>query len=193
MSTIEKKDILHDWPKATQFRQSIRFEFSLYMCGIILILMILTGYFITDKYVNTITQNVIEKLLVQARSYSGSSGKLIISGAGPDELLLNNICKKMAADNPDIYWIGIADNENTFLAHTDIKRVVAENKLIPVTSAKEFSSIQKDEKFDIRNDTIYAMVSIRENDVTVGHLGLAASTREITTARKNSQGNSRPQ
>ena len=82
----------NEWPSPGQFKKSFRTEFTLYICSIILILMSITGYIITDKYVHTVTQNVIEKLLAQSRAYSASAGKLIISTNGPDALLLNNIC-----------------------------------------------------------------------------------------------------
>jgi len=56
------------WPEARQFRKSIRLEFSLYVSGLILILMLVTGYVVTGQYVDTVTRNVVDNLLVQARS-----------------------------------------------------------------------------------------------------------------------------
>ena len=81
------------------------------------ILMLVTGYVVTHLHVEAVTQGVIDKLLVQARSYSGSAGKLIISSDEPDALLLSNICNRLSEDNPEIFWAGIAGKENRFSIH----------------------------------------------------------------------------
>lgn len=186
MTMNDKKNKIGDWPQAKQFKKSIRLEFSLYVSGIILALMLITGYVITEKYVKTVTQNVVEKLLVQARSYSGSAGKLIISANGPDELLLSNICKKMAADNQDIYWVGIADRENIFLAHTDIKKVISSVVLMRPGCGRYNNLLLQGEEFEIKEDTIKITVPVSESGIVVGRLGLASSTRQIYAARNSS-------
>jgi hypothetical protein len=91
MSPDSKSMLEKDWPEPSQFKKSIRFEFALYVSGIMIVLMLVTGYIISSQYVKTVTRSVVDKLLVQARSYSEPAGKLMISGGGPDELLLNNI------------------------------------------------------------------------------------------------------
>ena len=103
MSPDKKNMLAEDWPEPSQFRKSIRLEFALYVCGIMIALMLVTGYIISSQYVKTVTRSVVDKLLVQARSYSEPAGKLIISGDAPDALLLNNICKKLADNEPDVY------------------------------------------------------------------------------------------
>ncbi|MEW5925812.1 MAG: hypothetical protein AB1746_17665, partial [Candidatus Zixiibacteriota bacterium] len=186
MSTNHHNMPDNEWPKAGQFRKSIRFEFSLYVSGIILALMLATGYVMTDRYVKTVTQGVADKLLVQIRSYSGSAGKLIISTNGPDVLLLNNICKKLAEDNGDIYWVGITDPDHNFLAHTDIKQVISGSAMTPVSGSQYNDMLLNGETFEIRNDTIYISAPIIESDVIVGSLGAASSTAQISRARRTS-------
>lgn len=186
MTTNEQKVLAREWPEASQFKKSIRFEFSLYMAGIILVLMATTGFFVTNQYVRTVTKNIAEKLLVQARSYSGSSGKLIISTNGPDALLLNNICKKLASDNPDVYWVGIADKSNMFLAHTSIKEVVSGSHLTIISTQHFADILRKNEGFRLKNDTVLINVPIIEKDIVVGRMGIASSGHQITEARNKS-------
>ncbi len=186
MSTNDLKGTIANWPQAKQFRKSIRLEFSLYVSIIILLLMLTTGYVITNKYVTTVTQNVVEKLLVQARAYSGSAGKLIISTNGPDELLLNNICKKLATNSNDIYWAGITNQENIFLAHTDIKQVIAGAKMDLSAGEHIYDFFQESETFELKEVTIKITVPIIESGIVVGRLGLAASTHQILEARNSS-------
>ncbi|MBU0985479.1 MAG: SpoIIE family protein phosphatase [candidate division Zixibacteria bacterium] len=174
------------WPRASQFGRSIRLEFSLYLSVAILVIMAVTGQVVTSRFVETVGQSVAEKLVVQARSFSGTAGKHIISEAGPDALMLSNICKKLAADNTDVYWAGIADQHNRFLAHTDIKAVVSGKSLV-VPEGKSYADILRtDEAFAIRGDTIYTAIPITENGILLGRLGLAASPREIKAAREAS-------
>ena len=82
----DRRDVLNDeaWPEPSQFKKSIRLEFTMYVSAIIVVLMLVTGYVISSQYVKTVTVNVVDKLLVQARSYSSPAGKLIISAGGPD-------------------------------------------------------------------------------------------------------------
>nr|MBN2276453.1 PP2C family protein-serine/threonine phosphatase [candidate division Zixibacteria bacterium] len=178
--------ISRGWPEARQFKNSIRFEFSLYMSGIILVLMLATGYFITDRYVKTVTRNTIDKVLIQARSYSGSTGKLIIAANGPDALLLNNICNKLAADNSDIHWVGITDKDYVFLAHTNIKEVISGARMTPPAN-EGFRDIPREgEAFDRRGDSLFIAIPVMENNILVGYLGVAASARQIIEARNRS-------
>jgi len=186
MKANDKNALAGQWPEAKQFRRSIRIEFSLYISGIILALMLATGYIMTDRYVKTVTQDVIEKLLVQTRSYSGSAGKLIISTNGPDALLLNNICNKLASDNSDVYWVGITDRDDNFLAHTDIKQVISGGTMAPIQKNDFDEILLAGEFFEQRNDTIYIASQIKESGVAVGRLGIAASTAQIKSARNAS-------
>ena len=186
MTTSNERQLEQEWPKPQQFRKSIRLEFSFYFAGIILILMAATGYIVTNQYVNTVTRNIVEKLLVQARSYSGSSGKLIISTNGPDALLLNNICRNLAADNENIHWVGITDNNNKFLAHTDFKKVVAGMQMMEITSKQFDEILLAQEKFQLKDDTILVSVPIFEKNIVVGKLGVASSNKQVVEARNTS-------
>jgi len=179
-------DAEQSWPESRQYRKSIRLEFSLYVFGIILVLMVVTGFVITEQYVRKVTENVVEKLLVQARSYSGPAGKLIISAEAPDALMLSNICKKLSNDNPDIYWVGIAGQDGSFLAHTDLKKVIAGEKMHRVKQTNFGDMLHPNEAFDRARDTLRLVVPITENEITVGSLEIAASSRQITQARNSS-------
>jgi serine phosphatase RsbU (regulator of sigma subunit) len=175
-----------DWPAPSQFKRSIRLEFTVYVSAIIVLLMVVTGYVISSQYVKTVTAGVVDKLLVQARSYSSPAGKLIIAADGPDALLLNNICKKLAEDNQDVYWAGIAGGDGVFLAHTDIKKVVGSEQMTRV-EASDFSDIlRSNETFTLASDTIYISVAIRENGLRLGTLAVAASAGPIQAAKRSS-------
>ena len=176
----------NEWPQAGQFKRSIRMEFSLYVSAMILLLMAVTGYVITDKYVTSTTRNVVEKLLIQARSYSGPAGKHIISANGPDALMLNNICKKLAGDDSDVYWVGVTNKDRVFLAHTDIKQVISGNAMAIPKSRAFDQIIRADESFEVVNDTLVLTVPVKENDILLGYLGIASSNRQITQARRAS-------
>lgn len=186
MDNNEKNNSNGIWPEARQFKKSIRTEFALYISAVILVLMAATGYIITDKYVDTVTQNVVEKLLTQSRAYSGSAGKLIIAANGPDELLLNNICKRMKSDDADIYWAAIADKDKSFLAHTDLKQVISGGKMVSIGRQGFEQLLKAEENFRMSNDTIMISVPVKENDITVGYLALAGSVRQIESARNTS-------
>ena len=184
MSSSDKNVLARDWPEAKQFGKSIRREFSIFVSGMLLCLMLITGYVTTRQYVLTVTRNIADKLLVQARSYSGPAGKLIISTNGPDALLLNNISKKLAADNSDVYWVGITDSENRFLAHTDIRQVVAASEMPRISGSQYHDLMREGEAFELRGDTIFISVPIRENDLLVGTLGVASSVQQIAQAQR---------
>ena len=184
MSNSNKNVLERDWPEAKQFGKSIRREFSIFVSGMLLCLMLITGYITTRQYAITVTRNIVDKLLVQARSYSGPAGKLIISTNGPDALLLNNIGKKLTADNSDVYWVGITDSENRFLAHTDIRQVVAAAEMPTISGSQYHDLLREGEAFELRGDTIFISVPIRENNLLVGTLGVASSVQQIAQAQR---------
>jgi len=186
MTSSNNNDLPREWPQASQFKRSIRLEFSLYMSGIILVLMLVTGYVITNQYVKTVTQNVIDKLLVQARSYSRPAGKLIISTDEPDALLLNNICRKLTDDNSEVYWAGITNKQNVFIAHTDLGQVIASGQMKPVENNQPGTGLRDGETFSLSIDTIYITVPIEENNILVGKLRVASSAEPIVAARRTS-------
>jgi serine phosphatase RsbU (regulator of sigma subunit) len=174
------------WPQARDYRKSIRLEFALFVGGLFLVLMAASGYLITRQYVTTVTQSVVEKLVVQARAFSGPAGKHILAADGPDELLLNNICQKLATDNPDIYWAGITGSDQTYLAHTDLKQVMRGTQLTVLASPSADEFLRPHETFALRGDTVYITTPIIENNLLIGRLGLAASARQIHDARRTS-------
>lgn len=186
MKSEDKSEQSQSWPEAGQFKKSIRLEISLFIAAIILVLMGATGTIVTNQYVDTISKEIAERLLVQGRSYAGSSGKLIISINGPDALLLINLCKKLASDNSDIYWVGIADRNDNFLAHTEIKKVVSGELLEHIQSGDGNIALKENEKYRIVSDTIRIEIPILENNVIVGWMGIASSARQIIEARNNS-------
>ncbi|MCK5125838.1 MAG: SpoIIE family protein phosphatase [candidate division Zixibacteria bacterium] len=186
MKPDERNEANRDWPQPNQFRKSIRVEFSVYVSVMILLLMAVTGYVITDKFVNETTRHVIETLLVQARSYSGPAGKHIISANGPDALMLNNICKKLIDDNPDIKWVGITGKDMSYLAHTDIKNVVTGKKMIPVKTRTHKEILRPGEAFAVEENTLLVTIPIKENDLILGYLGIASTDDKITAARQAS-------
>jgi len=183
MTTSKSNPLADGWPDPSRYRRSIRVEFSLYMSGIILLMMLVTGIVITDRYVDTVSENVVETLLVQARSYSGPAGKHIISSDVPDALLLNNACKRLLADNPDIYWAGIADNQGRFIGHTDITQVIGEVAMTEITTVEPNVLLRENEQIDLRGDTIFTSVPIVEDGLEIGRLGLASSSAQIKQAR----------
>jgi serine phosphatase RsbU (regulator of sigma subunit)/uncharacterized protein (UPF0333 family) len=179
-------DLPREWPQASQFKRSIRLEFSLYVSGIILVLMLVTGYVISNQYVKTVTKNVIDKLLVQARSYSRPAGKLIISTGEPDALLLNNICRKLTDDNSEVYWVGIANKQNVFIAHTDLRQVIASDQMKPIENCQTDTGLRYGETFCLSRDTIYITVPIEEDNILVGKLRVASSAEPVDAARRTS-------
>ena len=175
-----------DWPDRKRYGRSITLEFALYISISIVLLMSLTGYIITDIYVKTTTRDVIDKLLIQSRSYSNSAGKFFISSKTPDELMLNNICKKLSADNSEIYWAGITDPDNKILAHTDIRQVITSGHIDAVESREFVDLLQSGEALEMRGDSIFVSVPITESGIEVGKLTLASSDQQISKARRSS-------
>ncbi len=186
MSTNKEHNPIPDWPEAGDYKKSIRRELSLWVSGMMLVLMLFTGYVITRIHVDTVTQNVIDKLLVQARSYSGSAGKLIISSDEPDALLLSNICSRLAEDNPEVFWAGIADQGNRYLAHTDLKKVIAGAAMETISRQQSGTDLRHGESFGINRDTIFITVPIEEQGLHVGQLQVASSAEPISVARYTS-------
>lgn len=184
MSRNSASQLAESWPEAGQFRRSIRLEFSLYVSSLIMLLMAVTGYFFTDQYVDTVTRNVIDKLVVQARSYSGPAGKHIITTEQPDALMLSNICKRLQDDNPEVYWVGITNQEHAFIAHTDIRRVISGDTFRAPEDRSVYSDmLRPGESFLLASDTMIVTVAINENGVALGRLAVASSTDQIAAAR----------
>lgn len=185
--THDKSDNPPDqWPQEGQFRTSIRTEFSLYVGGVILLLMAVTGYIVTKQYVSSVTAGVVETVLAQARSYASSAGKHIISAESPDVLMLGNLCTRLASDNADIRWVGIADNQDRFLSHTDIKQVMSGQKLPSISSTRYPQSLRTGERLSIVGDSLMITIPIVEQGVPLGTLAATSSTRQIAQARKTS-------
>lgn len=183
---IDKNEIADEWPQAGQFRRSIRFEFSLYISLVVLALMSVTGYVMTSKYVDMTTEQVINEGLVSVRSYSNTAAKLIISSDEPDALLLNNLLKRLTADYSDAYWAGIAGQDSTFLAHTEIRKVLASEKIDAIVSDSMIAPLNPGEAIEIEGDTIRLAVPITENGIRVGTFAMASSTRRINQAKTDS-------
>ncbi|MFH1312630.1 MAG: PP2C family protein-serine/threonine phosphatase [Candidatus Eisenbacteria bacterium] len=186
MSSSKQGLLASDWPDPSSFKQSIRLQFTVYVCGMILVLMLVTGYVISDRYVKTVTWNMVDKILVQARSYSVPAGKMIILGNEPDVLMLNNVCKRIASDNPDVYWAGITGTDDVFLAHTDIRQVVASKKMGHINATGFHDMLRPGEGFSVDGDAVFTSVPITENEVHLGRLVVAASARPISEARRSS-------
>lgn len=186
MTNREDSFISKGWPEPGQFKRSIRLEFSLYVSAMILVLMTITGYVITDQYVDSVSRAVVQTLLAQARSYSAPAGKHILAANGPDVLILSNVCRKLAEDNPDLYWCGIAGPDSSFLAHTDIRQVVAGEKLGAWHSTDRMDHLRSGENLSIGTDTIKLTLPIVEGDVVLGRFALAADTRPIRQAQRSS-------
>lgn len=186
MTTDKLHDTNEAWPDPSRFNRSIRFEFTLIVSGILLILMLSSGYMVSERYVDTVTRGVVDKLLTQARSYSGPAGKLIIGSDSPDALLLCNTCKKLAADNPDVYWAGITNSQSAFIAHTDIKQVVTSGTFTHPSSGDLDELLRPGEGVRYSNDTIFISVPIQENNHEVGRFNVASSTEPISRARTSS-------
>ncbi len=183
---IEQKKVNQEWPRAEQFRRSIRFEFSLYISLAVVVLMAVTGYVMTDMYVRKTTEQVIGEALASVRSYSNTAGKLIISPDKPDALLLNNLLRRLTADYSDAYWAAIAGQDSVFLAHTDMRKVLMADKLERISSDSTIAFLKNDEALDIKGDTILLAVPVTENGIRVGTFATASSTRRIAQARSAS-------
>ena len=184
--TTDRSHSVIDWPDAAKFGSSIRLQFSLFMSGLVLLIMIVTGVVISRQYGATVRENVTDRLLVQARSYSRLAAKHILAEAGPDALLLNSTCSKLQAESPDILWVGIADLEGKFLAHSDISQVVSGSTIPQIDFLQSGKTKNGGEFLGVRSDTIFVNYPIIEQGVQVGALGLAASADQIARAERQS-------
>lgn len=186
MSTEKSNIANQDWPKSSDFKKSIRTEFTLYVSAVAVAMMLMTGYIMSSLYVDTVTRGIIDKMLVQARAYSSPAGKLIIGSTSPDALLLSNTCKQLANTNQGVYWAGISGSDGTFIAHTDMKQVLAGAKASTLQTDDYADLTEDDEGIQLSNDTIYISVPIVENNVKVGALSVAASAEPVRAARRSS-------
>jgi len=158
-------------------------QFSLYVLGVILALMFVTGYIFTNIYANTVKRHIVEKLLLKGRSYSDAAGKYVIAASGPDTLKLTNICKSLTANNPNILWAGITNNDGTIIAQTDPDQRAFPVKMYLATAHSSSFFLNERETYYLKSDTIYITFPLIENNVVVGQLSVASSTHPITEAR----------
>jgi serine phosphatase RsbU (regulator of sigma subunit) len=174
------------WPDPKDYPRSIRFHFSIVMGLIILALMAITGVIVSEKHASTVTEAVVERLMAQARSYSSSAGKHLLTANGPDVLMLNNICKKLGDESDDIHWAAVADSAKSMIAHTDVRKVASIGRLHAWQGTQEWGWLRPGEAYTVSGDTIRINVPIRERELVVGQLELAASSDAIHSARMQS-------
>jgi serine phosphatase RsbU (regulator of sigma subunit) len=185
MTTEDINSALEQWPSPSKYSRSIRREFALYLGGLVLFLMLITGLIITNQMVATVTDNIVDKILAQTRSYAGAASKQMIAADGPDVLMLTDICKKLMADNPDCGWVGVADKQGRYLAHTEMKQVIASSSLSLTRSETYADRLRSGETLQVTDDSIAVAIPIIEQDVILGTLGMSSSTRTITAVRKS--------
>lgn len=186
MTNTEEGKSERGWPRLGYYRKSIRTEFSLLVAGMMMVLMLVSGYAITNRFVATISQHVITSLLLQARSSSITATNHLISGSGADKLMLNSICNKLKTDNPDIYWVGVAGKGDTLVSHTDVKQVISGATLGVYSEPVDSQLFRAGETMLIRSDTMYIIIPIAEGDLELGRLAIASSMRAMHTARRTS-------
>ncbi len=148
--------------------------------------MAITGYVTTNRFVSAVTERVVETLVIQARSYASLTGKHMISSAQPDVLMLNSLCSKFADDNSEVYWAGIVNSQGTFVAHTDIRKVVSGQQAWMDQSSDSVSSLRPGETLRIGRDTLTITIPVEEQGVKLGFLRVASSGNSIAEARRNS-------
>ncbi len=185
MTTEQNDGAPTEWPSPSKYNRSLRREFAFYLGGLVLLLMIFTGLIITNQLVTTVTDNIIDKILAQTRSYAGAASKQMIAADGPDVLMLTDICNKLMADNPDCGWVGIADKQGRYLAHTNMRLVIASSSLSLVGSDTYAGRLRNGEALQVADDSITVAVPIMEQGVTLGALAMSSSTRPITLVRKS--------
>ncbi len=186
MTTDPRKVSQLEWPDPKQYRRSLRWQFSLYLGVLVILLMAVAGYEFTRQHVKEVTSNVVNRILVQARSHSVSAAKDILSPNGPDVLLLNNICRELSTTNRDLYWAAITDETGTFLAHTDMRQLTAARHLNIPAAPTDAAESDTSSQVYVAHDTLFVYVPIKERELTVGHLALASSTKPIIDARMQS-------
>jgi serine phosphatase RsbU (regulator of sigma subunit) len=173
------------WPSVAQYRKSIRREFALYIGGFVVTLLLAGGLFVSNQFVTTVTGHVVDRLIVQARSYAGAAGKQVIAADGPDVLMLNDICKKLMIDDPECRWVGIADGQNRYLAHSDMRQVIGGAQFATPKSAESRVGLADGEILAVADDSIFVAVPITEQGITIGTLALSASTGQIHEVRRS--------
>jgi serine phosphatase RsbU (regulator of sigma subunit) len=183
MNNANTSGFTQGWPEPAQFRRSIRTEFSLLVAGMMVALMMIFGYVVTERYVTTVSYHVTKSLVTQARSSSLTASNHLISGSGSDRLMMNNICRELMADNPDLHWVGITDAAGIFVAHTDIQQVMAEASLPDLTSDQHDDLLHPGEKLATTSDTMYITIPIEEGEVGLGSLAMASSMDAMQAAR----------
>lgn len=174
------------WPDLKNYPRSMRLHFSIFVGAIILTLMTITGVVVSEKHASTMTAAVVERLMAQARSYSSSAGKHFLTADGPDALMLNNICRKLSDESPDIYWAVIADSTKKMIAHTDVRKVASVGRLPHWQGTQTWEWLRPNESYSVAGDTIRINVPILERGLVIGQLELAASSESIRTARMQS-------
>ncbi len=185
MTSEAPKDPMLPWPSASKYRRSIRREFAIYVGGLVVILMLVTGIIITNKLVTTVTQNVVETLLVQARSSAGAAAKQVIAADGPDVLMLTDICSKLKAESPPCGWAAIAGGDGRFLAHTDMRQVISGTSFHLIPSSGYDGTLRKGEILQVNADSIIVAVPIIEQGLILGTLVTSSSKRQIAAVRRS--------
>ncbi len=175
-----------DWPDAKMYPKSIRAHFAFYVAIIIVAMMVITSVIVSEMYASAVTQGIVERLLSQARSYSGSAAKPLLTGESPDALMLNSLCRKLSDDSEDIYWSAITDSDERLVAHTDVRQITSLGQLPNWNTAGEQDLLRLDEAYALANDTVRIRVPIRDHQLVVGQLELAASAEPIRVARTQS-------
>ncbi len=183
MSNTDNNRSKHEWPQPKDFRRSIRVEHTVVMACMICTLLTIAGYLVISRHVETVADHVVRELVVQARSFSRTAGGLLLSSESPDQLLLNEICTGLAADNPDVYWCGISDTDSAFIAHTDIRQVVTRQRWDPIGSSQGHSVLRSGEAHGRKTDTLFTVIPISEEGHVLGYLVAASSDRAIREAR----------
>ena len=174
----------YEWPDAKKYPRSIRFHISLYVAGVILLLMIVSSFIVSEKYASVVTRSIVEQLLAQARSYSSSAAKHFLTTDSPDVLMLNNICRRLSDESKYIYWAAITDAKGDLVAHTDVRQIASVGRLPKWPTSGEQELLRDDEAYTVVRDTVRIRVPIRERQLTVGQLELAASAAPIRLARR---------
>lgn len=183
MTTENNSTPLPVWPPVSQYRRSIGREFALFVGGLVVLLMLVTGLIVTNKLVTTVTEHVVDKIVAQARSYAGAAAKQVIAADGPDVLMLTAICKNLMADNPDCAWVGVADVTGQPLAHTDMRVLLGEWQKNSARPSRKVEGLREGEVIQVTNDSIFVAVPIVEQGVLLGKLALATSADQIAQVR----------
>jgi len=174
------------WPDTHRYRRSIRREFTLYVSIAVVLIMSITGYVITDQYVKTVSDSVVSGLLGQARSFANSAGKHMLLAEGPDQLMLNNLCRKLTVGSDDWYWAGVTTKDSLFCAHTNMQLVVTGQAVKTGTEKLDHTSARSGEAIWSQNDTMVVIVPILESGAHLGYLAAGASSGRIASARNRS-------